>query len=114
MQFRKGFRRLLKCGNNIIRYIKNNPQEKYFIKITKIYTDDENGEVMVRYFVPTCGISGNITSSEFMSSPLIFAVHPVQIYSLGTETGKYVFKIDGENNPFFFPPTNSRVKRYLH
>lgn len=114
MQFRKGIYQLLKYGNNIIEFIRNNPQEKYFIEITEIYTNQESGEIMIEYFIPTCGVTDDITSSEFLNSPLIFAVHPMQIYLLGVEAGKCVIKVNKNNNPISFLPLDNRMKRYLH
>lgn len=66
--------------NNFSSLPKYDSYKKYFIKITDIYED--YGKVMVKYFMSTHGIFGDMTVSEFINSSLIFSVHPLQIYLL--------------------------------
>lgn len=97
---------------NISKYL-NNKYRRYFIKISDIYMNDENGNIMVSYYITDHRITGNMTSIEFMNSPLIHGVHPSQIYLLGIETGKWM-RADINNTPISFHPMSARTTQHLH
>lgn len=109
--------KLTSLSNKIKKYINKTSKKKiedldqYFVKITQIYKDEFCHEIMIRYHVMP-NISDVIPCKEFMNSPLIYAVHPKQLYFLGIQSGDYEIEINTTNHSTDFH--RSKQKRILH
>lgn len=84
MRARKIINSLVK---KILIFRDRNDLYNYCVKITKIYNDDE-GKLMLKYYIPTWRITRKIAYSEFITSPLLYTVHPDQIISIAKKAGK--------------------------
>lgn len=88
--------------------------DQYFVKITKIYKNEFHNEIMIEYYVMPYYVSEVIPCSEFINSPLIYAVHPKQLYVLGTEIKNKKLKFDISNDTLEKCLIHSRLKKVLH
>lgn len=99
---------LIKLRNLFLASSKKNNFDKYFIKITEIYTDQPIEKLMLKYVF--WGLSAKISYSEFIRSPLIYAVDPDQIILLAKETRKRIVKVNTKEEILTFHPQPSRMK----
>lgn len=64
----------------------------YLIKILSIYNDQENSELMVKFKYRDNRIAGIEKVNIFINSPLIYFVHPKQLFLLGADCKDLQFK----------------------
>lgn len=69
---------------------------------------------MLKYHVSTCGVSAKIAYSEFIGTPLIYAVDPEQIILLAREAGKRIVKVNAKGEIQSSRPIRSRMKWIFH
>ena len=62
----------------------------YVVEIVKFYFDGRQQELMIDYRIKYKRIESSISLNHFIDSPLIYGVHPKQMYLLGIEQGRTI------------------------
>lgn len=114
MYIKKGIYHLLSLVKKMTTFYKQSPTDKYFVNITEIHQNKITLMTMVKYHILTCGIHGEMPYDKFITSSLIYAVHPMQIFLLGQESGKIIIKLGNDNSPVSSRRVYAPARRVYH
>jgi len=97
---------------SLVKYFKNDNRSPYFVKIYDLYSTEDEG-VLVKYHIINTRITNTISVHEFVNTPLIFGVHPYQLYLLGYDEGAYSEKLKSISAPTINSKSPRFKRRFL-
>lgn len=69
----------------------------YPIKILSFFCDEKNN-FQIKYQYANKRVVGTISLTDFLKSPLMYAIDPMQIYQLGFNVSEFLMRLETPNN----------------
>ncbi len=79
---------IIRYLKSALSFLKGSEKSPYFVKIYDVYQTTEMG-LVVKYHIENTRITDSIPIDEFIKTPLLYGVHPRQLYLIGYDNGIY-------------------------